>query len=169
MKKKSTFSLSKNQINLKFIIFFYVSTPVSSFSFLILILFCNGLHYPIVLTQHYVHLEITRKMRHLWRTLPLIGRCRWSFINLFSLLNSEYYSFDRKETLKTWVPPPRLCGWRGSPHPRAFVFLHVPGSRLGSAKESIHRISNRNSCETFLWLFMYIHIFLFHNYFGFKK
>lgn len=106
---------------------------------------------------------------NLWRTLPLIGRCRWSFINLFSLLNSEYYSFDRKETLKTWVPLPRLCGWRGSPHPRAFVFLHVPGSRLGSAKESIHRISNRNSCETFLWLFMYIHIFLFHNYFGFKK
>lgn len=65
-KKKSTFSISKNQINLKFWIFFYVSTPVSSFSFLFLILFCNGLHYPIVLTQHYVHLEITRNMRHLW-------------------------------------------------------------------------------------------------------
>lgn len=162
---------------MKFWIFFYVSTPVSSFSFLILILFCNGLHYPIVLTQHYVHLEITPVLNekydiynlNLWRTLPLIGRCRWSFINLFSLLNSEYYSFDRKETLETWVPPPRLCGWRGSPHPRAFVFLHVPGSRLGSAKESIHRITNRNSYETFLWLFMYIHIFLFHNYFGFKK
>lgn len=59
MKKKSTFSISKNQINLKFWIFFYVSTPVSSFSFLFLILFRNCLHYPIVLTQHYVHLENT--------------------------------------------------------------------------------------------------------------
>lgn len=158
---------------MKFWIFFYVSTPVSSFSFLILILFCNGLHYPIVLTQHYVHLEITRKMRHLWIWI-YEGHYLWlvdvvDLSSTFSLLNSEYYSFDRKETLETWVPPPRLCGWRGSPHPRAFVFLHVPGSRLGSAKESIHRISNRNSCETFLWLFMYIHIFLFLNYFGFKK
>lgn len=29
------------------------------FPFKVLYFFCNGLHYPIVLTQHYVHLEIT--------------------------------------------------------------------------------------------------------------
>lgn len=174
MKKKNLQFLS---LKIKLIwIFSYVLTQSSSFSFSVYTYFCNGIHYPIVFNSILCTLEITPvlyekydiyKFEFIEDTafdwpMPLI---------FFFLLNSEYYSFDRKETLKTWAPPPRLCGWRESPHPRAFVFLHEPpGSRQSPAKASIHRITNRNSPETlFLWLFIYIYIFLTHRYFGSKK